>query len=113
MPLIDYAELRRRFTLRDVLRLLEYTRWQGSGEQVYGPCPLGCSRSPRVCSLHLGRNIWHCNKCDQGGNHLDLWRMVKRLPIYEAALDLCSRLDLAVPWKPAPCSGGGQRRGHP
>jgi hypothetical protein len=113
MPLIDFPELRRRFSIRDVLRLLGYKRWAEGGEKLSGPCPLRCSPKPRICTIWFDSNSWHCNRCQHGGNHLDLYAIAVNQPLYEAAVDLCWRLSIKVPWLPTPRSGTDQRRGHP
>jgi DNA primase len=103
MPGIDFAELRRRLHVNQVLELLDFVPRQRQGNQVRGPCPVHGSRAPRSRSFaaHLGRHCWHCFRCGAGGNALDLWAAVTRRPLYQAALDLCCRLHLEVPWLPA------------
>jgi hypothetical protein len=100
MPGIDYSALRCRLRLGQVLELLDFVPVSRHGPQVRGPCPVPGSRSRRSRSLaaHLGRQCWHCFRCGAGGNALDLWLAVTRLPLDEAALDLCRRLHLDVPW---------------
>ena len=73
------------------------------GRQVRGPCPVHGSQSPRSRSFaaHLERHCWHCFRCGAHGNALDLWAAVTKRPLYEAALDLCRRLHLDIPWLPA------------
>lgn len=102
MPGIDYAELRRRLDLGQVLQLLDFEPSARRGKQVRGPCPVHGSRGPRsrTFAAHLGRQCWHCFGCGAGGNALDLWAAVTRLPLYEAARDLCRRLPVDVPWLP-------------
>jgi hypothetical protein len=41
-----------------------------------------------------------CFQCGRSGNALDLWAMATKQPTYEAAVDLCSRLHLTVPYSP-------------
>ena len=74
-------------------------RWR-QGEQWRGPCPLHGSRSAtsRVFAAHLGKNLFHCFRCGAGGNALDLWAALSRLPLHAAVLDLCQRLHQDVPW---------------
>jgi|1186.fasta_scaffold156911_2 DNA primase len=103
MPGIDYSALRRQLRLGQVLELLDFvpaTRW---GAQVRGPCPVHGSHTPRSRSFaaHLEWHCWHCFRCGASGNALDLWVAVTRRPLYEAALELCRRLHLDVPWLPA------------
>jgi DNA primase len=100
---IDYVALRRRLRLGQVLDLLGFVPTTHYGNQLRGPCPVHGSRTPRSRSFaaHLERHCWQCFRCGACGNALDLWTATTRLPLYEAALDLCHRLHLAIPWLPA------------
>ncbi len=103
MPGIDFAVLRQQLRLAQVLELLDYVPTTRCGPQVRGPCPVHGSRRKRSRSFaaHLQWQCWHCFRCGAGGNALDLWMAVTQLPVYEAALDLCRRLHLDVPRRPA------------
>ena len=103
MPGIDFTALRRQLRLGQVLELLDFTPAARCGPQLRGPCPVHGSHTPRSRSFaaHLERHCWYCFRCGAGGNALDLWVAVTRLPVYEAALDLCRRLPLEVPRLPA------------
>jgi DNA primase len=100
---IDYGTLRRQLRLGQVLELLDFVPSRRCGPQVRGPCPVHGAHRPqsRSFAAHLQWQCWHCFHCQAGGNALDLWVAVTRLPLYEAALDLCRRLHLEVPWLPA------------
>jgi len=100
---IDYVTLRRRLRLSQVLELMGFVATARSGAQVRGRCPLHESHSPRSRSFaaQLERHCWQCFRCGAHGNALDLWMAVTGKPLYEAALDLCNRLSVAVPWLPA------------
>jgi DNA primase len=102
MAAIDFVALRRQVPLGQVLDLLGFVPSSRLGAQVRGPCPLHGSRSPRSRSFaaHLERHCWHCFRCGAGGNALDLWTAATKLPLYEAALDLAHRLNVAIPWLP-------------
>jgi DNA primase len=95
--------LRRHVRLDQVLELLDFVPTTRCGAQLRGPCPVHGSRTPRqrAFAAHLERHCWHCFRCGAGGNALDLWVAVTRLPLYEAAQDLCRRLHLDVPRLPA------------
>lgn len=98
---IDYRELRRRITIREVLDLLGFQSTSCRGDQLRGPCPIpGCSStSDRSFSVHLARQVYHCFACHSRGNALDLWAAVRGLPSYEAAMDLCQVMMLRLPWQ--------------
>ncbi len=100
---IDYRELRRRITIREVLDLLGFQPTSRRGPQLRGPCPIpGCSStSDRSFSVHLARQVYHCFACHSHGNALDLWAAVRGLPSYEAAMDLCQVMMLEPPRQPS------------
>ena len=111
MPLIDLRAARAEVSLAAVLQLLGWRACQRRGEQVRGPCPVHGSTSPgsRSFSAHLGRNLWHCFRCEAGGNALDLWAAVTGQELYPAVLELYQRLGRAVPWlEPAPSPPANQ-----
>ena len=101
MPGIDYSLLRRQLPLSQVLDLLGFTPTTRRGPQVRGRCPVHGSTTPKSRSFaaHLEKNCWRCFGCGAGGNALDLYVAVSKLPLYEGALELCARLHLSVPWR--------------
>jgi DNA primase len=102
MPGIDYRQLRRQITMSRVLDLLGFQPTGRRGPQLRGPCPLpDChSASRQPFSVHLARQIYHCFACHSHGNPLDLWAAVRRLPLHDAALDLCHAANLVPPRLP-------------
>ena len=106
MPGIDLALLRRQLSLAQVLELVGFRALTRRGPQLRGPCPVHGSASPRSRSfaVHLERHCWQCFRCGAGGNALDLYLAVTKLPLYNGALQLCARLGLAVPWRARPPS---------
>lgn len=97
MPKIDFAAVRASCTLADVLDLLDYPTLSHRGHKRRGPCPKSCTSSMRHCSFRLDRNVWYCHRCRMGGNHLDLYAVVRGLRLYEAAEDLCGKIGRPVP----------------
>ena len=104
MPGIDFTHLRQQLSLAQVLDLVGFTAStrrgpQRRGPQLRGPCPVHGSTNPRSrrFAAHLEKQCWHCFGCGAGGNALDLYLAVTRLPVYEAALELCATLRLPVP----------------
>lgn len=101
MPGIDFRQLRANVSMAEVLELLGFVILERSGDQVRGQCPLhGASLAGkhRSFSAHLGRNMFRCFKCGASGNHLDLWAKATKQSPYDAALDLCFRLNKKTPW---------------
>ena len=99
MPGIDFALLRQQISLTQVLDLIGFTATTRRGPQWRGPCPVHQSASPRRRSFaaQVEKNCWHCFRCGAGGNALDLYLAVTKLPVYQGALELCTRLRLPVP----------------
>jgi DNA primase len=106
MPGIDYPRLRRQLSLAQVLDLVGFAATVRRGPQLRGPCPVHGSKTPKSRSFaaHLEKNCWHCFGCGAGGNALDLYLAVTRLPVHEGALELCGRLHLPVPYCDRPVS---------
>lgn len=97
-PHIDFAFLRSQVTLEQVLRHLGlFDDLKGRAPQLRGCCPFHeGDRRRRTLSVHLGKNLFHCFQadCQAQGNALDFWVRHRRLPIYEAALDLAATFRL-------------------
>ena len=100
MPWLDFVLLRRQVALTDVLDLIGFEATTRSGPQQRGPCPVHGSTSPhsRSFAAHVDKQCWRCFRCGAGGNALDLYAAVTKLPLYAAAVELCARLHLPVPW---------------
>jgi DNA primase len=100
MPGIDYREARSRVSLAEILHLLEFRACSQRGDQVRGPCPVHRSKRPtsRSFAADLRRGVWHCFRCEAGGNVLDLWSAVTGQPLHAAVIDLYTQLGRDVPW---------------
>jgi transposase len=99
LPHVDFAFLRGQVSLEQVLRQLGWwDHLSGRGLQRRGPCPVHgqASDRQRPFSVHLSKNVFPCFQADCAcqGNVLDLWAAVRRLPLYEAALDLAATMHL-------------------
>jgi DNA primase len=95
---IDFVLLRRQLSLTQVLDLVGFTPTTRCGPQWRGPCPVhGSASGSRSFAAHVTKNCWHCFRCGAGGNALDLYLAVTKLPVYEGALELCARLGMSVP----------------
>jgi len=98
-PSIDFKFLREQIGLAQVLTylgLLEGLR--GPDQQRRGRCPIHGRPGDRArtFSVNLEKNAFQCfdADCSAQGNVLDLWMAVKKLPPYEAALDLAATFNL-------------------
>ena len=97
MKRLDYAAIRARLSIREVLELIDYAPTLRRANQWRGPCPFCCEpsqASSRCFSVNLGRNLFQCFRCQRRGNPLDLWTEFSRLPLYPATLDLCRKLNI-------------------
>jgi transposase InsO family protein len=95
---IDFAAIHAQLRINDVLELLGFRSRSVRGAQVRGACPLhGATRGTSRCfSANTEKQVFHCFKCGCHGNALDLWAKAQRLSPYDAALDLCQRLNLTA-----------------
>ena len=99
---LDFAAIRAQVTIRQVLHRLGWLdRLQGIGSQHRGPCPVHGSDDgqSRSFSVNTERNVFRCfsPNCGVGGNVLDLWAAVHKLPLREAALHLAETFRLNIP----------------
>jgi putative transposase len=101
-PAIDFSAVRDAIRMTDVLGLLGFQARTTHATQQRGPCPLHGSTSgtSRCFSVNLADQIFHCFKCGRSGNALDLWAHATRQTPYDAARDLCQRLNIALPTLP-------------
>ncbi len=98
-PAIDFAAVRAAITITQVLDLLGFRPHSDYAGQQRGACPLhGASGGTARCfSVNTNAHTFHCFKCGRSGNALDLWAAATRLSLYDAALDLCQRLNVLLP----------------
>jgi putative transposase len=98
-PAIDFPAVRAAITVAQVLGLLGFTPRSDHAGQQRGACPLHGSThgTARCFSVNTSAHTFHCFKCGRSGNALDLWAAANRLPIYDAALDLCQRFNILLP----------------
>jgi hypothetical protein len=102
-PKVDFAYLRQQVTMEQVLGHLGILGlFKGTAQQQRGPCPVHVEApatlptTKHTCSVQLSKNIFQCfhAACAAHGNVLDLWAVVHRLPLYEAALHLAATFHL-------------------
>jgi len=100
VPGIDFDRVRTEITMEQVLSLLGFEPSDRSGVQWYGSCPLDESRSGRRRSFSVNMAIgrYYCHRCHSHGNQIELWAAARKLPLHQAAIDLCHRLGRDVPW---------------
>jgi putative transposase len=101
-PAIDFAAIRAAVSMMAVLQLLGFQAHTSHGAQQRGPCPLhgSTARTSRCFSVNTSDQVFHCFKCGRSGNALNLWAHATRQTPYDAALDLCQRLNIPLPTLP-------------
>jgi DNA primase len=99
VPGIDFQAVRSLVAIKQVLELLSFDPGGNWDEQVRGLCPLHDSKSStsRSFSANLRKSTYRCFKCGSAGNQLDLWAAATGKSLYDAALDLCERLQMPAP----------------
>jgi len=112
---VDFAFLREQVTMEQVLQHLGlFPQLRGRGQQRRGPCPVHSqpTDAKRTFSVHLGKNAFQCfyAECAAKGNVLDLWAAIRRLPLYEAALDLAETFQVPRNREEEPVKGTGASR---
>jgi len=100
MPGIDFKAVRAAVPMEDVLELLEFEPRERRGDERRGACPVHRSEGAksRAFCVNVARQSYQCFKCGSKGNQLDLWAEAHGLSLYAAAIDLCQRLGVDVPW---------------
>ena len=100
MPGIDFDRLRTQITMEQVLNLLGFRPCQRMGDQWYGRCPLHEPRPGhrRCFSVNVASGRYYCHRCHNRGHQLELWAAATKLPLYQAAINLCRTLGETVPW---------------
>lgn len=113
MPSIDYARLRGRLRIVELLSRMGWHATEVRGEQLRGPCPFcaqghrakevadrpsaaptcpGTRSLPRIFSVHRMKNLYRCFRCGAAGNALELWSTYRGLSLYAAAVELLTEL---------------------
>jgi len=109
---LDYTELRRLITIRQVLELVGWRPSKSHGAQLRGPCPIHQSENlhSRTFSVNLEKNVFQCFKsgCSKG-NQLDLYAAVTGQALFEAALELCNKLSIEPPTSPCNQTRGSKK----
>jgi DNA primase len=85
-----------------VLQLIGFSARKTRGTQLRGVCPFHEVKSERdvTFSVNLDRHRFLCFKYGVFGNQLELWAQIQGLSLHAAAVELCQRLGIEVPWVP-------------
>lgn len=86
MASVDFADLKARVSIPDVLSMLKVTNLRNSGGALRGPCPIcGGDPSDRHFVATEGRG-WYCHHCKNGGDIIKLVATVRQIDVRAAAL---------------------------
>lgn len=96
---IDFAFIREQVSMRQALeRLGLLPQLCSERGELRGPCPLHGSQNPKSRSFaaNLNKNVFQCHNaaCRKGGNVIDFWAAVHKLPLYEAACHLADTFNV-------------------
>jgi DNA primase len=97
MPGIDFAAIRARITMEEVLELLGFRPLRRIGIRVRGRCPFECGDSPRDFVANLVVHRYRCFGCHRSGNQLELWAAIHGQPFHAAVCNLCQCLSIDPP----------------
>jgi DNA primase len=100
VPGVDFQVVPSRVPMARVLELLGFEVRHRRGSQIHGPCPVHQSQSKRSrsFSVNIASGLCCCHKCGFAGNQIQLWAKTKGMTVYAAAIDLCKRAGVDVPW---------------
>lgn len=99
-PLIDFKMFATGDWLRWVVRQHWGYEYEEGREKLRMPCCHGCppSRGNRTFALDYTNGKWYTFCCKAGGDALTLWAFLTGLPVYYAAIDLCRKRQLPIPF---------------
>ena len=100
MPGVDFDSVRAAISIGQVLDVIGFVPLSRTGYQLRGACPLHQASQPasRTFSVNLATNRSRCFKCGAAGGQLELWAKVRNVTVYEAAVELCGKIGIDVPW---------------
>lgn len=104
---IDFEALKARVSIADLLESIgwEPAQTRRAGEELRGPCPIHKSSSATspIFSVTPSRGIFHCFKCDAGGDAIALaaylFGILPKQRV-KAAVELCKHLGIEIPRLP-------------
>ena len=99
---VDFAAVKQLVSMEKVLDLIGWRpRWH-EGKERRGPCPVHKSSNPDSRSFAAAAEGWFCHSCKRGGDQVSLYAAVQQLDALAAAVEMCERLGLNVPYLPRP-----------
>ncbi len=68
-----------------------------AGSSLRGPCPIHKGDNPEAFAVWPGEGRWHCFRCNEGGDVIDLCRAVEGGELWEAVVSLATRYGVELP----------------
>ncbi len=65
------------------------------GKELVGPCPI-CGEGDDRFSINVKSQLWHCRRCDAGGDVIELVMLADRLDFRSAVEKLAGSLPVAI-----------------
>jgi len=95
---IDFPVLRGLIKPRQVLEMTGWRPNWSRGLLSRGPCPFHRSTGYTSRSLAVSDRVAYCHKCHASGDAVRIWAHYKGMEDYESAIDLCTILNLPIPF---------------
>lgn len=87
-PWINFAEIRQKVTLEDVLFKFYRLPLKLEGGSIVAACPIHGGDNPRAWNANLAKNLWHCFTRCGGGNQIDFVAKKENISVRDAGLKL-------------------------
>jgi DNA primase len=109
VPLINLKVVKQNVRIAQVLGWLHWQPVSKQRDELRGDCPFHATswRRSKCFSVNTRIDCFHCFKCGEKGNALELFARVRKLTLHAAAIEICQLAGMAVPYLNAP----EQRRG--
>ncbi len=76
------------------------TELRPSGSSLRGRCPIHKGDNEGALLVDPGQRRWHCFRCNEGGDVIDLCRAVEGGELWESVVSLAERYNVELPRRP-------------
>ncbi|HTU17408.1 MAG TPA: hypothetical protein VMG10_05040 [Gemmataceae bacterium] len=101
---VDFKQVKLLVNMRQVLSLIGWEPRHNRWNTLRGDCPLCKRRSEDGRIFEVTGSGFHCWKCQAKGSHLDLYARFVGKPLLEAAIEMCGKAGVSVPYLPLPAA---------
>ena len=88
---IDFAEIKQQVSIEQVASWLELT-FEDTGKQLRGCCPIHKGSDKRDFVITPTKGLFYCFKCQEGGDQIKLYALLKGCDQKSAANEIARRL---------------------